>query len=172
MQEDYNRKDSCTDGRLDSKGLLGSYGRNPLDLKIGHNEPCRRSREVDPCAYFAATVRIRIELIGADANGRHHGAEDVHTPGKGCQHVVISTLKAETKECQASDQEGQRDPVHDQASFGVKTAFVSLSVDLGCLVVQPVTNNLSNDGSDNGSEKEEAYESLVPQRDRSLEHGC
>lgn len=69
---------------------------------------------------------------------------------------MVSAPKAETQERQSCHEEWKGEPIHDQASLGVESAIVALSVETSSLVVQPVADDLCDDGGDDGSEEEES----------------
>ncbi len=106
LQENNNKENKHANRSLDPKALRRSTSLRPLNLLITNHKASQHSRLIQPGAHLTATLRITIEIVARDSNGRDHDAEDVEAPGEGCDHVMVAVLETEAEEREAADHEG------------------------------------------------------------------
>ena len=95
LQEHDQAKSKHTNGCLYAKADLRALRLRPRNLEIADDEAARRAGEVDPRCDFSGALRVGVQVIRADCDGRDHDAEDVEPPEKARNHVVVGLFERE-----------------------------------------------------------------------------
>ena len=94
-QNNNHTKSEDANRSLDPETLLRAHSIGPSHLKIADNKTARGPSKVDPSSYFTRPLRIRIEIVGIQSDGRDHDAKDVESPCHRGNHIMVSIFEAE-----------------------------------------------------------------------------
>ena len=94
-QNNNHAKSERANRSLDPETLLRAHSISPCHLKITDDKTARSPSKVDPSGYFTRPLRIRIEIVSIQSDGRDHDAKDVESPCHRCNHIMVSIFEAE-----------------------------------------------------------------------------
>lgn len=124
--------------RLGPQHLHWPIPRHPINLHIRGHEAANGLAHGNPRAYLATALRIRIQEIGVDRDGRNHDACDLRSNEDGDDDPVVDVLEGEAEDKGGNAHDRRREPDDDEAGFGLDVPGVPARVVGADGVVDPV----------------------------------
>ena len=156
-QEKHQEPRRRRDPRLRAQRLQRPVPRHPVDLYVRRHKPTHRPAHIDPRVHLAAALRVRVQEVGVERDGRDHDAGYLHGEEDGDDDPVVDALEGEAEDEHGDGHGGRGEPDDDEAGFGLDVARVAARVVVANGVVEPVAEDGADEGADDGGEVKEAW---------------
>lgn len=97
-QQQHQKPRRRRNPRLGAQRLHRPVSRHPIDFHIRGHEAAHGPANGDPRAYLAAALRVRVQEIGVERDGRDHDACDLAGEEDGEDDPVVGVLEGEAED--------------------------------------------------------------------------